>query len=98
MSAEAVGYVYRHSPYTGTKFAIHLAIADSVNDQHDHRLWMSVGTLAAKARTERRTVGRALSALVEDGFLDCCDCVDQRTGRPHEYVFCFPDRPVVYET
>lgn len=99
MSLEAGGWVYRHSPYTGSTFAVHLAIADSVNDQHGFRLWMSVATLAAKARVERRTAGRCLAQLVADGYLEALGGPKIRGGRPNEYRFVFlDDAAVVYET
>ena len=95
MSAEATGYVFRHSPYSGTTFAVHLAIADTVNDQNGHRFWMSQSKTATKARTTRKSVNEALTRLEADGFL-------LRIGKgPKDtvaFVFLFPDVDAVYDS
>jgi hypothetical protein len=95
MSAEAVGWVFRHSPYSGLKFAVHLAIADSVNDQHDQELWMSQSRLASKARCSRPRANEALVELVDDGYLVL---LEEHVGRANRYRFVFPDVPVSYES
>jgi hypothetical protein len=69
VSAEATGWVFRFSPYIGRAFAIHLAIADSVNDQYDYEFWMSQGRLATKARTTTPTVRQTVNQMIEDGML-----------------------------
>lgn len=97
MSAEACGYVYRHSPYRGAELLVHLAVADSVNDLHEQRFWMSSATLAVKARCSRTTASAALAQLARDGFLDRLGG-GRLDGRPAEYRFLFPDVPVVYDT
>jgi len=73
MSAEATGWVFRHSPYKGAAFAIHLSIADSVNDQNNNEFWMKQATLADKARTGRQTVNTTIAAMIEDGYLEALD-------------------------
>lgn len=98
MSAEATGWVYRHSPYRGAVFAVHHAIADSVNDQHDNEFWMALGKLAMKARLARPTVSEAVAKLTADGFIESVGEVDTTSGVPNRYRFLFPDAPVVYET
>ena len=93
MSAEAVGWVFRHSPYKHGAFAIHVALADTANDLYDNQVWFGVDRLAAKARVGRRTViaalgqmaagsstrggGKAARAGVSDGVPD-----DLSRGRP----------------
>jgi biotin operon repressor len=96
MSAEATGWVFRHSPFKGATFAVHFTIADSVNDQHDNEFWMSQSKLAIKARCSRDTVNVALAALIEDGFLEL---VEEGTGRSHanRYRFLYPNADVVWE-
>lgn len=96
MSSEAVGWVFRHSPYRGAAFAVHLAIADSVNDQHEDRFWMKQARLAAKARVGRGAVVSALQAMTEDGLLELVE--DRHAqGRPNEYRLLMPaDSPEVY--
>ena len=98
MSADATAWVFRHSPLRGSELIVHLAIADSVNDQNGNEFWMAVGRLAEKSRQERRTAGRAVASLVEAGFLTILE--DNSTRRkPSRYRFEFPETVhVVYET
>lgn len=101
MSAEAMGWVYRHSPYRGTEFAVHLALADSANDQNAYRLWLAIPTLASKARVSRGMVGRALARMVDDGYLQPLTTADQARARnqAREYRFIFAEgAEVVHET
>lgn len=96
MSSETVGWAFRHSPYRGTAFAIHVAIADSVNDQHDYELWMRQNVLAKKARTTRKTVGETLAKMVLDGLLEL---LAEGNGGANQYRFLMPpDTPVLYES
>lgn len=96
MSAEAQGWVYRHSPYRGATFTVHLALADSANDQHDYELWMSMATIGAKARVDSGSARRAMAALTADGFVEMLEAGNGTTNR---YRFLFPDgAPVVFET
>jgi hypothetical protein len=95
MSGQAVGYVYEKSPYTGATLAVHLAIADVVNDLHGNRFWMSTDKVAAKTRTSRRTVQTAIDTLVEGGFLALVEHASQHY--PATYLFLFPDRPTVFD-
>jgi hypothetical protein len=89
VSAEATGWVFRHSPYKGAGFVIHLAIADSVNDQNDNEFWMSQARLCEKARTSHATTERAVRALRDDGFLTLLE--DNATaGKPCRYRFEMP--------
>lgn len=97
MSAEATGWTYRHSPLKGSGLLVHLAIADSVNDQHYNEFWMTVGRLADKARVERRTAGRALQDLADGGFLTMLED-HSKERKPSRYRFEFPAVAVVFET
>jgi len=94
MSAEAVSYVYRHSPYNGATFTIHLAIADVVNDTHNNEFWMATDTVAQKTRTNRRTVQRAIDTLCNDGFMELTGKATQH--RPATYRFLFPPVDIVW--
>jgi len=101
MSADAMGWVFRHSPYRGAVRLVHLAIADSVNDQHENELWMAVGNLAAKAQVARKTAGLALAELVAGGFLEVLESPRSgrdATGKVARYRFLFPDVEVQFET
>lgn len=96
MSAEATGWVWRRSPYKGVTFAVHLAIADSVNDQNEHELWMRQSVLAEKCRTQRPTVNKALATLLADGYLEL---VEEFTGGANRYRFLMPSKaPVVFDS
>jgi hypothetical protein len=97
VSAEATGWVYRHSPYRGAAFSIHLAVADSVNDQHGNEFWMAQGTLASKARVGRQATNAAMAEMVIDGYLEILEEGGGRS-RPSHYRFLFPDAAVTHET
>ncbi len=89
MSAEATGWTFRHSPFKGATFTIHLAIADSVNDQNENEFWMSQARLAQKARASHATVERAVAALREGGFLTLLED-NAKAGKPCRYRFEVP--------
>jgi hypothetical protein len=92
-----MGWTFRHSPFTGATFAVHLAIADSVNDQHEHELWMSQPRLAKKARLGLRATHAAVKALLDGGYLTLLED-NARAGKANRYRFEFPAVPVAYET
>lgn len=97
MSAEAVGWVFRHSPYKGATFAVHLAIADSVSDQHENRFWMGQTKLAMKARCARGAVIAAIQQMIADSLIEL---VEDRhaAGLPNEYLFHMPAVDVVFDS
>jgi len=103
MSAEAIGWVFRHSPVTGAAFQVHLALADSANDQNGYELWMRVRTIAQKARLSEGAVRRALAELVEHELLVVLDDGRSRDDaqsatRARRFALVMPDgRPAVYE-
>lgn len=98
MSAEAVGWVYRYSPYKGAEFAIHLAIADSVSDLYENSFFMRLAKLGRKARVSRETASRAIGKMIEQGFLEASE------GRSKggfsdvgKYHFLMPVTPQVFD-
>lgn len=95
-----MGWAFRHSPLTGAHFQIHLAIADSVNDQHGNELWMSQVNLAKKARTTAKTAHAALEAMLSLGLLEEASGSSGEHGgkKVRHFVFLFPELPVVYES
>lgn len=100
MSAEATGWVFKHSPLTGVEFTIHLAMADSISDMHHHRFWMKQAKLAVKARTTRQTVCLTVAKMVDMGLLrPVDDGADARKAqhRPREYRFLTPDLPLIFD-
>lgn len=96
MSGDATGWAYRHSPYRGATLAVHLAVADSVNDQFGNEFWMTQSSLALKARVSRESVNIALAQLVADGFLELLEVGGGR-AKYAKYRFLFNDRAVVYD-
>lgn len=98
MSAKAVGWVYDHSPYAGSKFAVHLAIADSANDLYGYEFWMAFGKLGRKARLSRQAVQAAVHAMTEEGALELVWQSNGGRSRPSRYKLLMPvDWPQVYE-
>ena len=97
MSAEATGWVWKHSPYTATSLGLHLAIADVVNDLHAHEFWMSQAGLAAKARCSRETANRWLGTACDDGFLTLIED-NRKSGKPSRFRFLMPAVDVVYSS
>lgn len=88
MSGQALGYVFDHSPFRGADFAVHLAIADVVNDLHDHEFYMQARRLADKARVSHDTAVRSLKTLVDRGYLESLGHVER--SRTVRYRFLFP--------
>lgn len=89
MSAEATGWVYKHSPMKGAELLVHLALADTVNDIYGNEFWMTVDNLAAKARVARDTARRALRSLEQAGLIVV---LEQSTGRAaSRYEMLMPD-------
>lgn len=89
MSAKALSYVWDHSPYTGTKRVIHLAVADVANEENNNRLWVSQGSISRKAKCDRKTVTRAFAEMVGDGYLKLIK--DNSAARnPNVYEFLMP--------
>jgi hypothetical protein len=95
MSAECTGWVYRHSPARGAALLVHLAIADSANDQHGYELWMRQTWLADKARVSRRAVGEALGWLVGEGLLELIES-GKASGSANRYRFLMPSADAVW--
>jgi hypothetical protein len=88
VSAEAVRWVFEHSPLKGTELLVHVAVADTVNEKYDWQMWASVATLAEKARCNRNTVREVLRKLEAGGMLE--PLVVER-GKACRYVFLMPN-------
>ena len=94
MSSTAIAWVWEHSPLTGAGFVVHLALGDVANDMHNDELWVSLPTLARKARVSRATAKRAVDELVDAGMLEV---LAERPGSTTLYRFVFvDDAPVVF--
>jgi hypothetical protein len=95
MSADATGWVYKHSPYRGAPFSVHLAMADSCNDQNDNEFWMRQGKLATKARCSRKAVNEALATMLGDGLLKL---IEEGTGGANRYQLLMPEgAPLMFD-
>lgn len=89
MSDEARNYVKQHSPFRGSTFFIHYALADIANAQHDYQIWVSEQRLMEEWRMGKTTVYKAYKELIEAGYLR----VIQKAARGQRvrYQFEFPD-------
>ncbi len=85
-----MGWVYKFSPYEGAAFSVHLAIADSANDQHGMELWMALGKLGRKARVTRQTCSGIIAKMVDDGLLEALEISQGGRNRPSRYRFLMP--------
>ncbi len=90
VSAECTGWVYRYSPATRSTFTVHLAIADSANDQHGYEIWMRQGWLADKARVSVNTAHDAVRWLTDHGLLQLLES-GKAAGKANRYRFLMPD-------
>lgn len=93
MSAEATGWVWKYSPYTGAPLLVHLAIADVVNDTHDNEFWMSGAKLAAKAKVSRHTVTDTLTDMQARGLMEMLESGAEHR-RPSRFRFLMPTSAV----
>jgi hypothetical protein len=97
VSGRATGDAFENSPYTGSVFLVHLAIADVVNDTCGNRFWMGNEALAKKARVSVSTAKAALATMVRDGWLERVSTGGGR-GRHTEYRYVIGGPNVRSET
>jgi len=90
VSGKAIGQAFDHSPYKGTAFVVLLAVADVVNDVHEHEFWMTSARLAEKAHTTPGNVRHCLARMVADGWLEVVDSGGGRS-RPTRYRWTFTE-------
>lgn len=96
MSGDATAWTWRHSPYKGAAFAVHLAIADVVNDMHGNEFWAANATLCAKARVGRQRCNEVLGEMVADGYLEVLSRPRNGAHEPVRYRFLTPASPVAW--
>lgn len=89
MSSKCIGWVYEYSPAKGATMLVHLAIADSANDQYGYELWMRQAWLAAKARVSRKSTGTALAWLADHELLLLLES-GKSAGKANRYRFLMP--------
>ena len=100
MSVENMAWVFKHSPYTGAKFAIHIAIADIANSAHGHEVKMRHAKIAQMARTSRATVSKTFAEMIDDGLLELVED-NSKKGHNSPSVFrmlCPNAADVVYDS
>lgn len=95
MSAEALGWVFKHSPYTGAALIVHLALADVANEMCDNEIWARQREIARKARVGRQRTNEILSQMVADGLLVVLED-NASIGKTNRYRMQFPGLPMVY--
>lgn len=64
-----MSWVFDHSQAVGNDRVVLLVLADVANEDHGHRAWYSISTVARKAHISERTAQRSLKALCELGEL-----------------------------
>jgi hypothetical protein len=69
VSLKFMTWTFEHSPYTLGARLVHLALADSANDDYGGLLWSTQGTIAKKAGVSRATANSVLQRMVGDGWL-----------------------------
>jgi hypothetical protein len=69
MSIQAVAYVVHYSPFTGSVYVVHYALADIASPYSDYMLMFTDEALGADWRLSARTVRRARTEITEAGFL-----------------------------
>lgn len=97
MSGKATGWVFEHSPLSGSQLIVHLALADVANDLYENEIWLSMGKLADKARCTRGTALKTCAALVDLGLLELLDAGGGR-GKPVRYRLLMPAPETVEES
>lgn len=91
MSAGNVGWVFDHSPYSGARFVLHLALGDIANDTYHDEIWASLPTLATKARQSPSSARTSLATMVADGYLELIEMGGGRS-RPSRYRLLKPSK------
>lgn len=70
--------------------AIHLAVADVVNDAHGNEFWMSQSGLAEKARVTRQSVCEWFRDAIDRGLVECVRD-NSAAGKPNCYRLLMPE-------
>lgn len=83
MSIRLMTWVWQHSPYSGERLLLHLALADFAND--DGICFPSFGTLAKKARCSQGWVSQTMRQMVQDGLIEIVEKAGQGRGKVGRY-------------
>lgn len=76
-------WVWQHSPYSGERLLLHLALADYANDEGI--CFPSHGTLAKKARCSTGWVSKTLRQMIADGLLEVVEKAGAGRGKVGRY-------------
>lgn len=85
-----MGWVTKYSPYAGANWALHHEFASAANDDDGYVFRIRRDALAKRTRVSTRSVTRALTTMVEEGFLELIQDGGGR-GRASTYRFLFPE-------
>lgn len=86
MSIQAILEVLRNAPFSGNNLLVLIAMAERAN-QDGGSIWASLDDIAKTARVSRQTARRAISKIVESGWLELVDKSTQH--RPNVYRIPF---------
>ncbi len=101
MSAQATKWVWAHSTASGARLGVHLHIAEVVSAEHNWLFFVSVRTISASVRIDRRSTQRSLRWLEENGYLTLVDDgrSEGRRPQPQTYRFLMPEgMPVIADS
>lgn len=87
MSIRWIDHVWQHSPYSGERLLVHLALADTAHD--DGRLWITQAHLAAKARCSVEWVRKTIKQMQDEGVLH----VTEKGTRGRATVYALQEIP-----
>ena len=83
MSIRIMTWVWAHSPYSGERLLLHLALADFANDEGV--CFPSYSTLANKARCSKGWVSQTIKQMISDHLIEIVEPAGQGRGKVGRY-------------
>jgi len=83
LSIRIMTWVWQHSPYSGERLLLHLALADFAND--DGVCFPSHSTLAKKARCSNGWVSQTIKQMISDRLIEVVELAGQGRGKVGKY-------------
>jgi hypothetical protein len=83
MSIRIMTWVWQHSPYSGERLLLHLALADFANDEGV--CFPSHSTLAKKARCSNGWVSQTIKQMISDRLIEIVEPAGQGRGKVGRY-------------
>ena len=83
MSIRIMTWVWQHSPYSGERLLLHLALADFANDEGV--CFPSHSTLAKKARCSNGWVSQTIKQMIADALIEIVEPAGQGRGKVGRY-------------